>query len=55
MGIMIEGHYTTLFLVTSKREAGLRRYPRQEFAAYRDARSGREIREWIFLGRMTGL
>lgn len=26
-GIMIEGHCTTLFLVTSKREAGFRQYP----------------------------
>lgn len=55
MGIMIESHYTTLFLVTSKREAGFRRYPRQKLVAYRDARSGRKIREWIFLGRMTGV
>lgn len=42
---MIEGHCTTLFLGTSKREAGFRRYPRQELVTYRDARSGRKIRE----------
>lgn len=52
---MIEGHCTTLFLVTSKREAGFRRYPRQELAAYRDARSGRKIRVWILPVRMKGL
>lgn len=45
---MIEGHCTTLFLVTSKREAGFRQYPRQELAAYQEARSDRKIKEWIF-------
>lgn len=52
---MIEGHCTTLFLVTSKREAGFRRYPRQELAAYREAGSGCKIREWILPVRIKGL